>query len=704
MTRTAFHTHAHAQNADSAVAPDTRNQLRPHQREAIAATIKALAHHDRGQLHMACGTGKTRTALRLAEQLDTDLVLVLVPSLSLLAQTLREWRQHSMTPFSAIAVCSDDTVADSEPSAALADIPVPVTTDPEVLASNLAVRRPGRTVVFSTYHSGAVIAAAQTMGAPAFDLAVADEAHRTAGHPAPAFRLILDADRIRARKRVFMTATPRLTKSQAATSMDDDALYGPVMFRFSFAEAIAADLLCDYQVVVIGIANDAVRVRLEQGADVVVGEKLLKGREGAAAVAVLKAMADYGITRMVTFHGNVDRARRFATSLPDVAASVLRPREAAPLLAGHVNGEMSAGERADMLDMLRTLEPGHRRVLTNARCLTEGIDVPAIDGVAFIDPRSSYVDIVQAVGRALRKAPGKEVGTILLPVYLSADDDPETVLASSAFADVCTVLSALRDHDPALGEALDNARKALSAGSGTPRLPGNVILDLPPLAGDFHTALCTQLVRRTTRPFWEQLQRLADHIATHGKLPGSTTAIELNRFMRQQRQRRRQGKLTAEEIAALEALPGWLWQAPRFDEEVRSRAKAMLQAGMSRSAIAAQFNAEGIEGSSGDMVWTGTAINKLVTSYADRTQGATSRDVRWERRYVQLLKWTETFGALQRYNPGIPPTLTRWVTCQKSYHRTKDPRLTKARIAQLEALPGWFWGKAKPANPCHRAA
>ncbi len=276
---------------------------------------------------MACGTGKTLTALRLAERLEADLVLVLVPSLSLLAQTLREWRQHCFSPFDAIAVCSDDTVTDAEASAAAADIPAPVTTHPDVLAAHLIGRRAGRTVVFATYHSALVVAAAQTMGAPAFDLALADEAHRTAGQAATAFQLILDGDRIHATKRVFMTATPRLTKGASATSMDDETLYGPVMYRFGFAEAIEAELLCDYQVVVVGVTDDSIREQLEEGAELVVGEHVLTGYEGAAAVAVLKAMEDYGITRMITFHGNVDRAQRFATALPDVAASLLAPGE-----------------------------------------------------------------------------------------------------------------------------------------------------------------------------------------------------------------------------------------------------------------------------------------------------------------------------------------------------------------------------------------
>lgn len=705
LTRTALPTHVHDKLSDSAPLSGAGIQLRPHQREALSAATEALAHTDRGQLHMACGTGKTLTSLRLAERLDADLVLVLVPSLSLLEQTLREWRQHSLSRFDAIAVCSDDTVAGAESPASAVDIPAPVTTHPEVLAAHLTGRRPGRTVVFATYHSAAAVAAAQTMGAPTFDLALADEAHRTAGHAASAFRLILDSDRIRATKRVFMTATPRLTKGSSATSMDDETLYGPVMFRFGFAQAIQAGLLCDYQVVVVGVTDESIREQLEDGAELVIGAQVLTGQEGAAAVGVLKAMEDYGITRMVSFHGNVERAKRFATALPDVASLPLAPNRVSQLSAGHVNGGMSAGERMELLNSLRTLAPGHRRVLTNARCLTEGVDVPAIDGVAFIDPRSSYVDIVQAVGRALRTAPGKTIGTILLPVYLSADDDPETVLSSSAFDDVCTVLYALRDHDPALGVALDVARAELGMGTVTPSLPGNVIADLPDrLDGDFHAALCTRLVTQTTKPFWEHFRQLADYITAHGDLPKPSTAPELHRFVRTQRNRRRQGYMAPEEIAALDGLPGWSWKAPRISEEVKARARAMREAGISYTDIAKQFAAENVESATGEITWTSSGIRTMLTTNKERKAVSSSREARWEGRYAELQEWTDILGPLKRRNIGMDEALQRWMSHQKAYYRAGDPRMTPELVARLEELPGWFWEHAKPGGRARQAA
>ncbi|KGH48620.1 hypothetical protein IN07_01260 [Modestobacter caceresii] len=304
-----------------------------------------------------------------------------------------------------------------------------------------------------------------------------------------------------------------------------------------------------------------------------------------------------------------------------------------------------------------------------------------------------------------RTAPGKTIGTILLPVYLSADEDPETVLSSSAFDDVCTVLHALRDHDPAFGAALDAARGQVGTRRMTPSLPGKVIADLPDrLDGDFHTALCTRLLMQTTKPFWERLQQLADYISARGDLPGPSTAPELHQFVKTQRNRRRHGYMGSEELAALEALPGWLWQAPRISEELRSRARAMRDAGLSLNDIANHFATEGVESASGPITWKSSAIRSMLTTNEERTAIASSRDERWERRYAALREWTEVVGALKWRNAGMDPVLQRWMIRQKSDYRAGNPRMTSELVTRLEALPGWFWEHAKPARGDREAA
>jgi predicted helicase len=396
-----------------------------YQGEATNNVVRGFRQADRGQLIMACGTGKTLVALFTTEKLAAERTLVLVPSLSLLAQTLREWTANSTEEFEFLPVCSDETV--SEPDAAVAntsDLGFPVTTDPEEIAAFLR-RRSGRRVVFATYQSSPQIAKAFRSGrVPTFDLAIADEAHRCAGPVSSDFATILDADEIKAQRRLFMTATPRyftgrvVREAQEAdfevASMDNEAAFGSVSYRLTFGEAIKRDLLTDYQVAVVGVDDATYRDWAERGRFVTLdGNKVTDARTLAGQIGLAKAMWRYDLQRMITFHSRVKRAREFAHSLPQVIAWMpAHQRPTGKLWSDYASGEMPAGQRTVLLQHLRRLDTGQRGLLANARCLAEGVDVPTLDGVAFIDPRRSEVDIVQAVGRAIRRAPDKTVGTI----------------------------------------------------------------------------------------------------------------------------------------------------------------------------------------------------------------------------------------------------------------------------------------------------
>jgi predicted helicase len=246
----------------------------PHVKDAVRATAGGFNGTDRGQLLMACGTGKTLAAMWIAERLGSKRTLILVPSLSLLAQTLREWSANATEPFDYLAVCSDETVVGEDKfTQHTAELGLPVTTDPERIAAFL--RRRGRRVVFATYQSSPQIAAAYLGKTPRFDLAVADEAHRCAGRVGTEFTTILDPEQIKARRRLFMTATPRYYTPRLrreagqldmeVASMDDDAAFGPVLHRLSFGEAIKRDLLSDYQVAVIGVTGSLYRRWAEEG-------------------------------------------------------------------------------------------------------------------------------------------------------------------------------------------------------------------------------------------------------------------------------------------------------------------------------------------------------------------------------------------------------------------------------------------------------
>lgn len=558
---------------------------RPHQRRAVRAVAEDLSRRNRGQLVMACGTGKTLTARFLHDELGAQRTLVLVPSLSLVKQTIREW--FSVGDFDYLAVCSDDTVAPNDTDAVVAstsELGVPVTTDPVEIRAFLCRRDVGARVVFGTYQSSQRIADAQAGRTPLFDLVVADEAHRCAGSQAGAFATVLDSTKIKARKRLFMTATPRYFTGrlkEAASdadwevaSMDDEAKFGPVSHRLTFAQAIEQDLLSDYRVVVVGVTHSTYRDYAERGVFVTPdGETVTDARTLASQLGLLRAMRKHDLRRVVTFHSRIRTAREFGASLPEVWTWMPpRRRPTGRLWTRHVSGEMSSGEREARLNRLREIGSGERGVLTNARCLTEGIDVPTLDGVAFIDPRRSQVDIVQAVGRAIRRADDKTVGTIVLPVFVDEGVDPEDALESGEFDHVWEVVKALRSHDEKFADELDELRRERGRrrpGNGRPR---KIFLDLPVGVGsDFERAFDARVVETSTAAweFWfGLLEQYVD--ANQDALVPAVYPIEvdgktfdLGRWVHNQRTRH--DSLPQSRVSRLDALrngdgyPVWAW-------------------------------------------------------------------------------------------------------------------------------------------------
>ena len=293
----------------------------PHQREAVSAVIKGFGEVSRGQLVMACGTGKTLTALFVAQELRARRTLVLVPALSLLAQTLREWSANG-PDFVYLPVCSDDTVTDADAFfASTSELGFPVSTDPIEIARFLRAEGPPQ-VVFATYQSSPRLADAYRLGRlPQFDLVVADEAHRCAGPASRDFATVLDDKAIPADRRLFMTATPRyftgrvLKEAEGAdldvASMDDEARFGPVLHRLSFQEAIERDLLSDYQVTVIGVDDATYREWAERGRFVTLdGATVTDARTLAGQIGLAKAVRQYGLQRVISFHSRVKRAPR----------------------------------------------------------------------------------------------------------------------------------------------------------------------------------------------------------------------------------------------------------------------------------------------------------------------------------------------------------------------------------------------------------
>jgi superfamily II DNA or RNA helicase len=482
-----------------------RAKPRPHQRAAIAATIRGFRQHPRGRLIMACGTGKTLTGLWIHERLKSRRTLLLVPSISLVQQNLREWGRHAKEDFDFLVVCSDESVASDREDPALryiAELGIDVTTDPRDIAAFLAKRRRRPAVVIATYQSSDRVSAGQRRAKKAFDLALCDEAHRLVGDMRGKFATVLDDRKIRCRRRLFMTATPRYFTQRArqratdqdleVASMDDPATFGPEFHVLKFFDAITAKptpLLTDYRVVVIGVTNAEAARWVEEG-------KLVRTREGAetdartlaAQIGLAKAMREYDLRRVITFHRSVRRASRFVDadrrdSLPAIVKT-LRPasRPKGKLWARHISGETPASKRASMLRALAELPSDTRGLIANCACLGEGVDVPALDGIAFIDPKGSMVDIIQAVGRVIRLSPDKTVGTIVIPVFIDESSDAEHALEQSAFEPIWQVLKALRAHDQRLADELDNLRTSIARnGKARVSLPSSIKIELPKL-------------------------------------------------------------------------------------------------------------------------------------------------------------------------------------------------------------------------------
>jgi predicted helicase len=476
-----------------------KKELRSHQQQALDAALSGLQTADRGKLIMACGTGKTFTSLKIAEALagPGKRVLFLVPSLSLLSQTLTEWTQESATPLHSFAVCSDSDVGkkrqkdDDTVQTFTHELRYPATTQPARLASELAKRHDAAhmSVVFSTYHSIDVISRAQhEHGLADFDLIVCDEAHRTTGatfgdDDESNFVKVHDAAFIRSDKRLYMTATPRIygdnakakaeEGSVALCSMDDETLYGPELHVITFSEAVRRGLLVDYKVIVLSVEESHVSRRIQS---LLKDENnQLKVDDAAKIIGCWKALAKQGLTEDLSGdHEAMKRAVAFCQVI-EVSKGAKTHKVSSKNIAGmfqavveayqeseeddaastlaceaeHVDGSMNASEKEAKLAWLKADAAADTcRILSNVRCLSEGVDVPALDAVLFLTPRNSQVDVVQSVGRVMRNAPGKKRGYVVLPVVVPAGVEPHEALNDNkTYAVVWQVLQALRSHD-----------------------------------------------------------------------------------------------------------------------------------------------------------------------------------------------------------------------------------------------------------------
>lgn len=504
---------------------------RPHQNSAIADAREHFVakKQKRGKLISPCGSGKSLTAYWIARDLGAKKILVAVPSLSLIRQTLKVWLRESLAhgdKVEWICVCSDESagrVEQDDTAVLRQDLGAPCLTDPQEIAAWLRRKNPGLTVVFTTYQSGEALGQAARAAKFPFDLGIMDEAHKTVGDGDKLFSHLLHEENLPVRRRIFMTATERRYrgKGDKILGMDNAAIYGDTFHLLSFKRALEATppILSDYRIVTILVSRDEITDMVRKNVflrpDKGRWDKEVEAEMLATLVALRKAMRKYPIRHAVSFHSSIQRAEIFK----DHNDAYNRSFEShAPVESFHVSGKTPTGTRARIVSEFAATD---RALITNARCLTEGVDVPDIDCVMFADPRRSAVDIVQAVGRALRPAKGKKMGYVIVPILHDAEAKPEDIFASEEFQEILTTLRALAANDERIIEYFRSVAQGKQRRGG-----GSVVFDideklakrinLEEFARDIDLKCWDRLAKLSWRPF-EEAREFARFLGLYGK-------------------------------------------------------------------------------------------------------------------------------------------------------------------------------------------
>lgn len=688
-----------------------RKQPLPHQQEALTTITRGLGESDRATVVMACGTGKSLVALWAAELHDCKTILVLVPSLALVRQLLHEWlRETAWTRLTFMCVCSDPTVAKGADDLIVhqADLDFPVTTESAVARQFLNKPFDGVKIVFSTYQSAHVVAAGLPVGADGmaqpFDLAIFDEAHKTASREGTRFSFALEDANLPIRKRLFFTATPRhydIRKKNKegdnalVYSMDRPEVYGPVIHTLSFAEAARRGIICDYKVVISVVTSEMVNDDLLKHGEVLVAGDTVKARQVALQIALQKSVEKYGVSRIFTFHGSVAAARSFTSSdsegiqhhLPDFTTL-------------HVSGEMPTSRREDQMKAFRQAQ---RAVISNARCLTEGVDVPAVDMVAFISPRKSKVDIVQATGRAMRKSPGKEFGYVMVPLFVeqASDESIEEALHRTGFDDVWDLLGAMREQDDVLVDIIREMRqdKGRTGGYNGSRFSERVEVLGPSVSletiRESITAECLEYLGASWDEWFGELlafvEREGHCLVPQRYLTGRS--YRLGAWVSSQRADK--DVLLVNRKERLEAVSGWVWDAIAEQWEIGFRYLTDFSDREGHCRVAGNYQTtDGYRLG----LWVGNqrrAKGDMPVEQKVRLESVLGwmwdvHTQQWELAYRYLTEFTvreRHCRVPQHYLTSNGFSLGRWVVNQ----RMTKGKLSAERTALLAAVPGWTW-------------
>jgi predicted helicase len=492
---------------------------KPHQREAIAASEQYFLNDKnmRGKLIMPCGTGKSLTAYWITKALASKATIIAVPSLALIKQSLEDWTKEMLLSKTDIlpewcCICSDESTGQFTDDffTDTYSLGIPTTTDEDEISNFLKRKTPGGKIIFTTYQSADKLAQVSKKLKFKFDLAILDEAHKTVGAKNKAFSILLQEDKISISKRLFMTATERIVKGaqDEILSMDDDKVYGKIFYKLSFKKAIEDGIITDYKIVTVLVNDTEIQDLIKKNKYIADLSKKIDEAEAqilTTAITLRKAIKEFNIRHTVSFHKSINASKEFQSLYQKIDTTAERPT------VFHISSKLNAAARAELLKDFRSTS---KAIITNARCLTEGVDVPAIDCVLFADQKQSVVDIVQASGRALRqyidKNTGvkKEVGYIVIPVVLKEGESLDDLTESSRFKTVIRIVTSLSTQDETIAEELkliDSDKQKI--GSGKIQVIGSVTksirLDLKSFTAKINTKIWERIAKANWLPYNE---------------------------------------------------------------------------------------------------------------------------------------------------------------------------------------------------------
>ena len=670
-----------------------------HQKEAVEKITTELQQASRTTAVMACGTGKTLVALWAAEALEPKTVLVLVPSLALLSQTLPDWCKQSKwgNRFRYLCVCSDASVDQSAKNDDYAlkqsDLEFTVTTEAKQVKGFLAANHSGVNVIFSTYQSAEVVAAG--LKGASIDFGVFDEAHKTTGPKGGLFAFGLSDENILIKKRLFLTATPRhydLRKRDKdgdfpTVSMSDEKVYGEVSYRLSFSAAVAADIIVPYKVIISVSLNKEVDDELLRRGSTLVRRNQIQAKWVANQIAIKRAIKKASASKIITFHSRVSSAKEFAG---DGAHGFSEHVKGFGVF--HVNGGQSAADRKAALESFKAAAKG---LVSNARCLSEGVDVPSVDMVAFVDPRKSKIDIAQAAGRAMRqsKATNKKLGYIVVPLFIEQkkNETEAEALARSGFDEVAMVLGAMLDNDDDLVDLIREMQEAKGRGDefNPKRLHEKIEVFGPEIDLDeLKRSIDVEIVDRLGMS-WDKwygvLQKFHKreghcHVANEHEEDGLKLGVWVST------QRTNKECLTPDQTQRLNSLDfSWDRRADKWEDSFAALQKFHKREGHCHVAKGREVGGPKLA------TWVHNQRTNKEWLTLDQIQRLNSLDFSWDRRAD---KWEECFAALQKFHKREGhchvakghevggPKLVTWVHNQ----RTNKVQLTPDQIQRLNSL------------------